>query len=264
LRRKKAPPDQQVKEAEMLEPANTTVILCNPEGEANIGGTARAMTCFGINHLVLVNPVNEPGVTAYNWACHGSEILDNLKQVNSLAEALQDVNLAFGFTRRCGKRRHKLLSLPSLKQELDVAPCPGRAALVFGNEKSGLSNEELEGCHRLVTIPSHGSLNLSHSVSLALYELFGRGLEVPGVYNKKLASAEKRHSLMLAVAKYLQAMGYPPQRGASPLEEIAKFTDILDRAQLEEWEIGYIGGMFKHLYTKFSECTSANSAKSQQ
>ena len=237
----------------MLEAKDTIVVLCSPEGEANMGGAARSMTCFGLNKLVLVSPRKQPGITAQNWACHGLEVLQAARQVSTLEEALSDVNFAFGFTRRYGKKRHKLLSLPDLKGELDAHAQPGKVALVFGNEESGLSNEDLEGCHRLVTIPSEGSLNLSHSVSLALYELFGRSHSVPGTQQKKLASAEKRLKLMKAVGNYLGEMGYPPQRGASKLEEIAKFSDILDRAQLEDWEIGYIGGMFKHLYVKFQE-----------
>lgn len=236
----------------MLDPQNTKVVLCTPEGEANMGGAARSMLCFGVKELVLVAPRTQPAETARNWSCHGRPILDAAIQVPTLADALSDVNLAIGFTRRCGRTRHKLLSLPALYDELNADPEPGRIALVFGNEESGLSNEELEGCRRLVTIPSEGSLNLSHSVSLALYELFGRRKPVPGTRPKKLASAEHRQLLMTALSKYLGAMGYPPQRGTSLTKEMSRFADILDRAQLEEWEINFLGGMFKHLYVKFS------------
>ena len=206
----------------MLEAIDTSIILCSPEGEA-----------------------------AYNWACHAHHILDSCRQVDALAEAIEDCNVVLGFTRRWGKRRHKLYSLEKIHAELEAHPQPGKVALVFGNEESGLSNEELEACQRLVTIPTQGSLNLSHSVSLALYELFGRQRPIPGAYAKKLADAQRRKLMMQAIGQYLQALGYPPQRGASSLEELGKLADIFDRAQLEEWEVNYLAGMFKHLYVKF-------------
>ncbi|MBQ7528415.1 RNA methyltransferase [bacterium] len=235
----------------MLEAENTRVVLCSPEGEANMGGTARSMLCFGVQELYLVSPRHPLNDMAYNWACHGREILDSSHKVSTLQEAVQDVNLILGFTRRSGKRRHKFVSLPDLYTELYNHPQPGKVALVFGNEESGLSNEELECCHRLVTIPSENSLNLSHAVSLALYELFGRHKAIDGVKPKKFASSLRRKQLMEAITKYLSAMGYPPQRGASEVKEMTRFADILDRANLEDWEINFLGGMFKHLYVKY-------------
>ena len=235
----------------MLEAIDTSIILCSPEGEANIGGAARAMMCFGAERLILVNPRCQLTSTAYNWACHAHHILDSCRQVDALAEAIEDCNVVLGFTRRWGKRRHKLYSLEKIHAELEAHPQPGKVALVFGNEESGLSNEELEACQRLVTIPTQGSLNLSHSVSLALYELFGRQRPIPGAYAKKLADAQRRKLMMQAIGQYLQALGEPPQRGASSLEELGKLADIFDRAQLEEWEVNYLAGMFKHLYVKF-------------
>ncbi|MBQ7503248.1 RNA methyltransferase [bacterium] len=237
----------------MLEPKNTKVILCSPEGEANMGGAARTMSCFGVEELILVAPRHQPERTAKNWACHGLPVLEAAVQVPTLDEAVKDVNLIAGFTRRCGRSRHKLLSLPEFYRELASHPQPGKVALVFGNEESGLSNQEIEGCHRLVTIPSQGSLNLSHAVSLALYELFGRQQPVPGTRPKKLASPEQRKILIDVLSRYLGDMGYPPQRGTSLTKEMARFADIIDRAHLEEWEINYLGGMFKHLHVKYHE-----------
>lgn len=210
------------------------------------------MACFGPTELVLVAPYKEPNAEAYNWSCHGKEILEHSRTVDTLEEALLGANMTVGFTRRAGRHRHKMESLQDFSQEINQATDPGTVALLFGNEESGLSNDELDGCHRLVTIPSLGSLNLAHSVSLALYDILCRTRPVPGHRPKELASPELRTNMMRAVRGHLEVMGYPYHR-ASLEEETAKFADILERAELETWETNFICGMFKHLRIKFEQ-----------
>lgn len=245
-----------------LDPAAVRIVLVSPEGEANMGAVARAMACFGPTDLVLVTPRRPPAEEARNWACHGLPILEACRVAGSLDEALEGVNLAVGLTRRAGKRRHRMLSPKDFKTEVLPRSLPGRVALVFGTEESGLSNEELDRCHRLVRIPSRGSLNLSHAVSLVLYELFGREEPIRPKRGPQPASPELRRRMLDALAGHLRGMGYPFHQ-ASLEEEMTKLADILERAELEEWETNFLGGMFKHLRIQFerARASAAGSAE---
>ncbi len=240
----------------MLKPENFRVVLCSPEGEANMGAVARAMTCFGLTDYVLVSPRYKPGETARNWSCHGLEVLENCRIANTLAEALEDVNIAAGFTRRPGKQRFQMESLEEFAGDMLRHASPGKVALVYGTEDSGLTMGELDLCHRLVCIPTLGSLNLSHAVSISLYELFGRPHPTVVKEERHLASPELRSNMINAVKGHLGAMGYPFHR-ATLDEEIKKLGNILDRAGLEEWEVNFLGGMFKHLRIQMEEISAS-------
>lgn len=255
----------------MFCPSDFRIVLCSPEGEANVGATARSMACFGLTDLVLVTPHHLPDEQAHNWSCHGSTILEHARIVSSLDEALSEVNLAVGFTRRTGRKRHKVSTVADLSQELQQHPNPGRVALLFGTEMSGLSTEELDACHRLAIIPSLGSLNLGHAVSIALYELFGRSLQpelkpqVKPLKAQLLAAPEKlappqlTKCMLSAIADHLRTMGYPFHK-ASLSEEMKKLANIVDRARLETWETNFLGGLFKHLRLRFEELSQQQAA----
>ncbi len=239
-------------------PDNVRVVLCHPAGQANIGAAARSMACFGLSRLILVNPLAEPGTEARNWACaHGVPVLESAVTVSTLAEALQGVTLAAGFTRREGHDRHQMMSLPEFHQHLRDNPNLGGLALVFGNEESGLSNAETDACHKLVNIPSFGSLNLAHAVSLGLYELFARERAPELVHSEQheLASPALRQSLVKAIGEHLAAMGYPSHR-STLTAEMVKMANLLERARLEKWEVNYLGGMFKQLRSHFENASA--------
>lgn len=234
----------------ILQPSDVRVVLCSPEGEANMGAVARSMSCFGLTDLALVTPYRQPAQEARNWACQGEPVLDSLAIVESLDEALEGINLAAGLTRRAGKRRHRMLSPRDFKTDILPRSLPGRIALVFGTEETGLSKEELDRCHRLVRIPTLGSLNLAHAVTIMLYELFGREEVVQSGKGHRAAPPELRRKMMDAISGHLRVMRYPHHQ-ASLEEEMTKLGDILERADLEEWETNFLLGMFKHLRIMF-------------
>src|SRR5690606_39244186 len=132
-------------------------------------------------------------------------------------------------------RRHRMHTPEEFKWDVLPGYLPGKVALVFGPEEAGLSNADLDLCHRMVRIPSRGSLNLSHAVTVMLYELFGRGDPVEERRRPGVADAGTRRAMLDALAGHLRAMGYPFHE-ATLEEEMTKLGEILERAQLEEWE----------------------------
>ena len=162
------------------------IVLVRARNPNNIGAAARAMHDFGLRHLRVVNDYPVPFEDARS-AVDASEVLAGAVACASLAEAIADCTLVVGTT-AVGERdlQHPLLPLaeaaPRILAELSRSTGPnsnpGRVALLFGSEKTGLSNEELSHCNFLLTIPMqqvagarHLSLNLGQAVAVCLYEL---------------------------------------------------------------------------------------------
>ncbi|MCL2590486.1 MAG: RNA methyltransferase [Betaproteobacteria bacterium] len=152
------------------------VVLSRPSHPGNIGAAARAMKTMGLFHLWLVSPASFPDPVAEARASGAGDVLAVVRVVGSLREALSGTVLAAALT-----ARRRDLSLARLDPRAAAAELVqwaqgtrGEVALVFGNEASGLSNEELELCTLQVTIPAnpaYASLNLGAAVQLMCYEL---------------------------------------------------------------------------------------------
>jgi len=163
------------------------VVLVRARDPNNIGAVARAMYDFGFHDLRLVNEYPIPLERARS-AIDASSVLETAREFTSIAEAVADCTLVGGTT-AVGLRRkeHPLHTLaeagPLVRAELSrpepVATDPkARVALLFGSEKTGLSNAELSHCHWLLTIPMHqtagmrhASMNLGQAAAVCLYEL---------------------------------------------------------------------------------------------
>jgi TrmH family RNA methyltransferase len=160
------------------------VVLVRARDPNNIGAVARAMYDFGFRDLRLVSEYRVPLERARS-AIDASSVLENTREFTTVAEAVADCTLVVGTT-AVGKRRqeHPLYSLAEASPLLGAEiPSPeGRIALLFGSEKTGLSNEELSHCNWLLTIPMHqtegmrhASMNLGQAVAVCLYELVRSG-----------------------------------------------------------------------------------------
>lgn len=158
-----------------------TVVLVRARNPNNIGAAARAMHDFGFGHLRVVNEFSIPFEAARS-AVDASEVLRKAEAYTKLAEAIADCTLVFG-TSAVGDRelRHPLLTVAEAGATVheELARSPGsRIALLFGSEKTGLSNDELSLCHAMATIPMyayegvrHPSMNLGQAVAVCLYEI---------------------------------------------------------------------------------------------
>ncbi len=157
--------------------SRTRIVLSRASHPGNIGGAARAMKTMGFAHLTLVQPRHFPDPGATAMAAGATDVLDGARVVDSLEAALAECTLAVGFSARGRDLSHPPERLRDAVDGILAAVGQGPVALVFGNETSGLSNEELLRCQRLVTIPSnpgYGSLNLGAAVQVACYELAER------------------------------------------------------------------------------------------
>lgn len=151
---------------------NIRVVLVETSHPGNIGAAARAIKTMGITQLVLVNPKQYPCAEATARAAGADDVLAQARVVNTLPEALEGANFVLGTSARLRALEWPVISPREAGQEM--ATQPGELALVFGRERTGLSNEELSHCHKLVHIPvnpDYSSLNLAAAVQLLAYEM---------------------------------------------------------------------------------------------
>ena len=153
-----------------------TVVLARPRFPENIGMIARACANMGAGGITLVNPERWQIDKARPLATpRAYSILENVCVESDLSSALGSFALVVGTTARTGGFRRALLHPSQAAKEMVSVLAEGeRVALVMGAEDSGLSNEEIESCQRLVTIPTAyaSSLNIAQATLLLLYECF--------------------------------------------------------------------------------------------
>ncbi len=149
------------------------IVLARPRIGENVGFVVRLAANFGLEDLVLVDPLPGWRKGADRTASMCREGLAKLRVVPTLSEALADRQVVLGFTARWGRDR-PVRAFTTLGEQMAEAPEKAKIALCFGNEESGLSQREAAFCTDLFLLDlpgSHASLNLSHAVALALYEL---------------------------------------------------------------------------------------------
>lgn len=231
------------------------VILCATSHPGNIGAAARAMKTMGLNRLVLVSPKIFPDPQADAMASGADDVLANAIVCTSLTEALQGVVLALAMT----ARRRELATTPLWvrdgARELAGMAAQGEVALVFGNETSGLSNEELAqcGCWAMIpTNPDFSSLNLAAAVQVMCYELRMALLGTQPVATISDAGQLATHDEVEGVLSHFEqsaiASGFLDV--ASPGRLMLRLRRLFARARLEREEVNILRGFLASFQRK--------------
>jgi tRNA/rRNA methyltransferase len=224
-----------------------TVILVEPEGEGNLGAVARAMMNTGVSSLIIVNPkCNHLSEEALNHSVHAREILQNAIVKPSLTEAACEIEIRIAFSRRVGQWRKRDYSLTELTEHLK--PLRDKSiALVFGNEKHGLSNEDILLCDLLCYIPSapeFPSLNLSQAVMVALYELY-IAFQDSDRFRRETAPRKEFDEMIGSIIGTLDSLDY---FHLVPEWRLEKYLNkILHRASLDHYDTVIIKNLFQRL-----------------
>lgn len=226
------------------------IVLVEPAGALNVGAVARVMKNFGLSQLILVNPQCDPSSEeARHMAVHAGDILADATQVATLLEALHGCTRIVATTAR--DRHWDLLqparaALPWLVEEPHQP-----AALVFGPENRGLSNEELNYAQRFARIPSspnYAALNLAQAVAICCYEL-AQAVDLPQsdrpTHPTNYAAFEDLEGYYQHLQAVLLKIGYLyPHTAASRME---KFRQIYNRADLDKQELGALRGILTQI-----------------
>ncbi len=219
------------------------VILVRPQEPGNIGSAARVMKNFDLFELYLVDPQCEPNRDTYALATHAADVVGNAVTVPTTLEAVADRTLVLGTTAR--PRTSAGFDVYTPRAAAQTFARPG-TALVFGPERSGLSNEDLDLCHAYIRIPTgaFSSLNLAQAVNLVAYEFFvthaerDRDRQIPELAPRE--ALERLHTHFLEVARYI---GYTNDETAHKTDHM--YRRIFDRARLTGREVAALHGLWR-------------------
>ena len=222
------------------------VVLSRPSHPGNIGAAARAMKTMGLAELALVEPRYFPDPDATAMAAGAADLLERARVHQSLEAALADCTLAVGFSARGRDLSHPSVALREAAASILDSAALGRVALVFGNETSGLSNEELLRCQRLVSIPAnpaYGSLNLAAAVQVACYELASsaRAHAAPAGGSGTAATGDDLRGLFEHLERSVIESGYVDT--AKPGRFMERMRRLFARTALEREEVKLLRGM---------------------
>jgi len=230
------------------------VVLVRPRNPLNIGAAARAMSNFGFGTLRLVTPW-EPSYLDARSAVGASQVLLDAQVFGSVAEAVADCGLVVGSTAAANRElHHALYTLEEGAERIGHQLAKAPVALLFGSEKTGLSNEELAHCHWLVRIPTrdeHHSMNLGQAVAVCLYELVrsaSQPLKVAGYGIGAPAAAEDVERITQLLFESLGASGYvQPSSEGTTLEKLRR---MMRRMHLNEDDAELWLGMLRKMLWK--------------
>jgi tRNA/rRNA methyltransferase len=205
------------------------------------------MKTMGLRSLRLVGAprerFDERRVKA--WAVHAFELFDEAAFFATLPDALADTALAAGVSRRQGAWRKHVSLLPEELAERVAAAGRGTVAAVFGNERTGLTDQEISCCSLAVRIPANPvfpSLNLSHAVQVIGYALRRAAVAAERYSPIDRARAEELAALFTSS---LYEMGYFRHRTGHNTQILLR--DVLSRACLHEHEAGRLESIFRTL-----------------
>lgn len=230
------------------------IVLVGTQHPGNIGSAARAMKTMGLTRLVLVAPEKAPSVESYALAAGADDVLAGATTCATLAEAVADCRLVLGCTARSRRvALEELLPRDAAARAVGEAAAGAEVALVFGRERTGLSNDELQLCHASVHIPAnpdYSSLNLAAAVQVLSYELRLAVLAAAAPAGSDGEGAERReppasHAEMegffAQLGDTLDAIDF--HKGRAPESAMRKLRRLYLRAALDSREVRILRGI---------------------
>jgi TrmH family RNA methyltransferase len=233
-----------------MESPGIRMVLVAPSHPGNIGAAARAMKNMGLAELVLVRPREFPHPEATARASGADDVLAGAHVVASLAEALRGCGFVAATTSRERDQYFRVADVREAAARIVSEVGRSPVAVVFGAERTGLTNEELEAAHVLIRIPAnpaYPSLNLAMSVQLVAYELW-RARAAPATAPASeppaapLATGAELELLYAHLAQVLEEIEFRDrtQSGTHLMSRIRRF---LQRAELDHNEVNILRGV---------------------
>lgn len=234
------------------------IVLVEPSHPGNIGGAARAMKTMGFSKLTLVSPKRFPDPQAQWRAAGAADVLDAARICASVDEAIADCALVAGTSARRRRIPWPMENVSAFARRLAEEGFGGRpAAVLFGREDRGLSNDELQRCSRHVVIPAnpdYSSLNLAMAVQVVCYEIHqafavaddaraeakSPRATAPASWDRRRASAGEVAALLAHWERVLQRVGFLD--AAAPRRTMVRLRRLFGRAQVDQTEAAILRG----------------------
>lgn len=230
--------------------SNIRIVMDHTSHPGNIGSAARAMKTMGLNRLYLVEPQRFPHADADALACDARDLLENARVCTSLDQALTGSVIAAGLTARRRDLQNPCLDVREAARRLVEIAATQEVALLFGNEAHGLSNEELNRCQYVISIPTdsaYTSLNVASAVQIMAYELRMASLNAAPVASEAVALAplEDIEFFYLRLEETLKRIQFlDPDH---PKRLMPRIRRMFARTQLEKEEFSILMGILKQI-----------------
>ena len=217
------------------------VVLHRPQDLVNIASVIRVMKNFALRDLRLVAPAEYDAFRVEGIAHKTGDVLKRVVVFDALDQALADCHHVVGFTARQRSAKRNAQRPREAAGEVLAVSEATLVALVFGPEDRGLTNDELDRCHRIVTIPTsadYASLNLAQAVAVMAYELFlARG--TPPLKSPRRAAEpatqEQLERLFADAHQALEAIDFFKTRNPEPIMRTVR--EVLHRTPLDAREV---------------------------
>ncbi|WP_214453919.1 tRNA (cytosine(32)/uridine(32)-2'-O)-methyltransferase TrmJ [Aeromonas dhakensis] len=224
------------------------IVLVNTSHTGNMGSAARAMKTMGLSQMVLVDPQALPDGNANALAAGASDLLANARVVATLDEAIADCGLVIGTSARSRTLSWPMLDPREAGEKLVAEGMQHPVALVFGRERTGLTNDELQKCHYHVAIPAnpeYSSLNLAMAVQTLCYEVRMHWLQQEQAGDSGMAveypSAEQLEGFYQHLEQTLLKTGFITDD--HPGQVMNKLRRLFNRARPEAVELNILRGI---------------------
>ncbi|MNF71755.1 tRNA (cytidine/uridine-2'-O-)-methyltransferase TrmJ [compost metagenome] len=224
------------------------IVLVNTSHTGNMGSAARAMKTMGLTQLVLVDPQALPDDNAIALAAGASDVLVNARIVPTLDDAIADCGLVIGTSARSRTLSWPMLDPREAGEKLVTERVKHPVALVFGRERTGLTNDELQKCHYHVAIPAnpeYSSLNLAMAVQTLCYEVRMRWLQdqLPESDEERVdyPSTQQLEGFYLHLEQTLFKTGFITEE--HPGHVMSKLRRLFNRARPEVVELNILRGI---------------------
>ncbi|MGR9071736.1 MAG: RNA methyltransferase [Gammaproteobacteria bacterium] len=228
---------------------NIRIVLVGTTHPGNIGAVARAMKNMSLEKLYLVAPKIFPSADATARASGADDLLCAAKVCPTLREAIADCQIVIGASARSRTIGWPEVSARECAEKLAVDAKNLQAAIVFGRENSGLTNEEMDLCECLLKIPCNprfSSLNLASAVQVVAYELFiacRDAADAAVVSSEPLASSEQMESFYSHLNRTLHDIGF--MRTGQTRTVMRRLRKLYNRAQLNTKELDMLRGILR-------------------
>lgn len=259
---------------------STRFVLVEPSHPGNVGAAARALKTMGFSRLVLVAPrvahvQSDPEAIA--MASGADDVLASAHVVPTLADALTGVQWSIALTARAREYGPPQLAPRAAANAARTQAAAGDIALVFGNERTGLSNEDVERCSALAHIPAnpaYSSLNLAQAIQVLAYELrvaylgdaasasasaasaASAPVRAPDELDGPRAASDEIERMYVHLENALIALEFLDP--AHPKKLMSRLRRLFARAGLEREEVNIVRGIAKHILLKAKAPDSAD------
>jgi TrmH family RNA methyltransferase len=224
-----------------------SIVLVGISHPGNIGSAARAMKTMGLASLRLVAPARFPATEATVMAAGADDVLDGASVFGDVASAVADCGLIIGTTSRSRHLPWRVTEPRAAAREAAAASRDGRVAVLFGAERTGLLNEDIERCQLLLSIPTgstYSSLNVAMAVQVVAYELLLALRDEDAAaaeHGVPLASASEMEHFYAQLGQVMEEVDFRDRNGEGHL--MARIRRLFNRALMDQNEVNILRGI---------------------